>query len=196
MRHSEQPHLYIDTNVVIDGVLKRSSGQSSQVLLSRMADHGWRCTTSIYSFAEMLDALQRERRQLSDRRLTFRELNRIYDNLYGLVENDYSFVEFEAPTTPEFWDYLEAICGMTNLRAPDALHVATANSVLCDGVVTRDEEFLRIAREELPVRFPIPTVHPDYIDDGLVEIGFEIHATGQAIRRKPSSRSGVGSKGR
>jgi len=83
-----------------------------------------------------LDTLQKEHQKKLSRPITVRQLNRIYDNLNDLVERDYSHIEFEKPSQPEFWDHVEWIAGMSSVRARDAIHCATAYGDLSDLIVT------------------------------------------------------------
>ena len=133
----------------------------------------------------MLDTLQIEASKGKGRtnRLKYIEMNRIYDNLYAEMERNYSFIQFETPSDVEFWDNMEIVCGVTNLRAQDSIHIATALGGLCDLIVTRDGNFVRIASEEVPIRFQIPTVFPQDLDDMLQVLGFSIDENGQATRQ-------------
>lgn len=178
MHHSPQPHLYLDTNIILDEVLDRPDGKDSKAILERLVMHGWKCSTSRFAFVEMLDALQRE----TSHRLTYLELNKIYDDLWAEMQGKYSFIQWEYPVTKEFWDDVEIITGVTNLRAQDSIHVATVQGTLCDLIVTKDKDFVRIAAEEVPVRFQIPTALPQDIDEALSQLGFTINEAGQAIR--------------
>jgi predicted nucleic acid-binding protein len=130
----------------------------------------------------MLDTLQREKQRQVSHPLEFRQLNRIYDNLIARLEARYPFIEFEHPDRQEFWGHVEIICGITNLRARDAIHLATAYGGLCDMVVTRDNRFVRVARDEVPIRFHVLTVLPKRLDEGLSQVGFTIDEQGQATR--------------
>lgn len=156
----------------------RAGGEDSRAILERIDNLKWRCSTSRFAFVEMLDTVQRE----TDHRLEYLELNKIYDNLLAEIEKTYSYIQWEYPVKREFWDDVEIITGVTNLRAQDSIHIATAQGILCDLIVTRDKDFVRIAAEEVPVRFQIPTALPDEIDDILGQLGFTINEAGQATR--------------
>jgi len=194
MHHTLRPHLYLDTNIVLDKLLgrQREEAQHSRVLIQRIVTHGWKVSTARFAFVEALDELKRQRQRRSPNRLTFLQLNRIYDNLTADIEEKYPFLEFEYPVRKEFWDTLEIICGVTNLRRSDSIHMATANGGLFDVLVTNDKNFVRIAAEEVPVRFQVPTALPQHLDDALRQAGFVIQQEdGQATRKNepnPASR--------
>lgn len=48
-------------NVLLDAILHRDA--DSEVVLKRVMAHGWKCTTSRFTFAEMLDTLQKEEKK-------------------------------------------------------------------------------------------------------------------------------------
>ena len=66
VRHGTHPHLYLDTNVLLDAILHRDA--DSEVVLKRVIAHGCKCTTSRFTFAEMLDTLQKEEKKGMQRR--------------------------------------------------------------------------------------------------------------------------------
>ena len=179
MRHSRRPILYLDTNVILDAALERDDESSS--VIRRADTHGWQCITSRFTFAEMLDTLQKEKKMEVSRPLSLRQLNRIYDKLDSLLEEDYAFIQFERPVHPDFWDNVEWIAGMSNVRARDAIHFATAFGSLCDLIVTQDGS-LRKAVEMVPVRLRVPTISSRQLDRGLRDAGFKIEEDGQALR--------------
>ncbi len=182
MHHNIRPHLYLDTNVVLDAVMNRPKGQASREVIDRIARHSWLCSTSRFAFVEMLDEVQRQRKRQTHKSLDYPQLNRIYDRLEAELMENYAFIEFEYPSRKEFWATAEIICGVTNLRAPDSLHLATAWGGLCDVIVTNDRRWVRVAAEEVPIRFQIPTILPQDIDNTLRDLGFTIDNDGQATR--------------
>lgn len=54
------PHLYLDTNVILD-ILHPKRHASSVDLLQKIREKKWRCSTSSYSLLEMYDAEQLEK---------------------------------------------------------------------------------------------------------------------------------------
>lgn len=180
MHHTSRPHLYLDTMILLDVILDRPQGVHSKALLERLRRFRGRCTTSPLAFMETLDALQNQHPQRLDRR----QLYSIYDGLIDQWEAEYRFIRIVRPSGADFWDIAENICGMTNLRAKDAIHVATAWGDLCDVLVTRDEEVIRVVLEEVPSRYRIPTALPERVDAALVEAGFKITKTGNAKRQR------------
>ena len=179
------PHLYLDTNVILDVLDNR--WQASTDLMRRIAVGGWRCSTSRFTFLEMLDVKQENRfvqnrlaegmqpssiiRRLNERRkgklaLRKRELDTIYEQLREAVENAYPFITFQRPLA-ELWNRAEVYCA-ANIGATDAIHLATATGLACDVLVTRDEDFLVIAQQYMP------TAQPEKAVKSLRELGFEI----------------------
>lgn len=179
MRHGRHPHLYLDTNIILDGILDRS--QPSKEVLARVAKHGWKCTTSRFAFAEMLDTLQKGRQRTLSSEITIRQLNRIYDNLTDLIDRKYPYIEFAQPSQPEFWDHVEWIAGMSTIRSRDAIHFATAYGDLSDLIVTGDRPFLKAA-ERVPVRLRVAACRPLALDAALTGLGFAVDGVGQAVR--------------
>jgi len=179
-----QPHLYLDTNVILDAVDGR--WPPSADLIERIRAEGWPCSTSRFTFLEMLEVKQEDqfmRNQLAEgltlsqtvRRLGSRrwgklalrtgELDRIYGELYVAVETDYPFVTFQRPQSG-LWDQAEEYCAATNIGAVDSIHLATAIGVGCDVLVTRDSDFRLIADNY------IPAVFPERLEDTLKNLGF------------------------
>ncbi len=180
------PHLYLDTNVILDAVDGR--WQASTNLMNKIQTKGWGCSTSRFTFLEMLEAKQEDRflknrldegltlsqivRRLGSRRTGKRALRRaqldaIYEELYAAVESDYPFVTFQRPESG-LWDQAEEYCAATNIGAVDSIHLATAIGVGCDVLVTRDSDFRLIADAYIPAAFP------ERVDDALKELRFTV----------------------
>lgn len=179
----EHPHLYLDTNVILDVIDER--WQASIDLMKRIKSEGWLCATSRFAVLEMLDAKQEERfmnnlldqgftlsqvvRRLGGRRrgklaLRRKELDAIYIHLHDLLKAEFPFITFEHPHLPELWDRAEEFCAATNIGATDSIHFATAIGVGCNILVTRDPDFRLIADTY------IIATHPEDIDKALEQL--------------------------
>ncbi|MBI1885102.1 MAG: PIN domain-containing protein [Chloroflexi bacterium] len=176
----------MDTNVILDAVDNR--WRPSRDLMARIRSEGWKCSTSRFTFLEMLEVKQEDRfmrnrldegltlseivRQRGNRRwgrLALRrgELDAIYEQLYEAVEAEYPFITFQQPQTG-LWDQAEEYCAATNIGAVDSIHLATAVGVGCDVLATRDQDFRSIADGYIPAAFP------ENIDAALRDLGFDL----------------------
>lgn len=174
------PHLYLDTSVILDAIHKR--WQPSVDLMQRIKTENWLCSTSRFTVLEILDVEQEEkfienlraqglllskiRGLLGNRRqnmwgLKKRELDEIYIKLYEVLSTEFPFITFEHPLVAELWDKAEDYCSATNIGATDAIHLASAVIIGCDILVTRDNDFCRIADDY------ILSILPEQIEGAL-----------------------------
>jgi len=142
----------------------------------------WLCSTSRFTVLEILDTEQEERfienlrndgwllsrirSVLGNKRqsawgLKRRELDDIYIKLHDVLTNEFPFITFEHPLTEELWDKAEEYCSVTNIGATDAIHLAAAKEIGCNILVTRDNDFRRIADDF------IVSILPEQIDHAL-----------------------------
>jgi len=156
--------------------------------MERIETGQWLCSTSRFTVLEMLDAKQEERfvqnrlaegltlsqivRRLGGRRsgkfrLRAKELDEIYSELHDALETSYGFIAFQRPLA-ELWDQAEEFCADTNIAPADSIHLATAVGAQCDLLVTRDTDFLTIARQY------IAAVAPERAPGALRELGFAV----------------------
>lgn len=177
------PYFYLDTNVILDAIHNR--WQPSVELIRRIEAEDWQCATSRYTVLELLDMEQEERfienlrldglllsqsrGLLGNRRqpkwgLQQRELDAIYIQLHDVLTTRYSFITFEHPHLPEFWDKAEEFCSATNIGAADAIHLASAIGMGCNVLVTRDKDFRRIADNY------ILSILPEELEKGLSKL--------------------------
>ena len=161
---SVKPHLYLDTNVILDAHYNR--WPPAVALMERIKNEQWKCTTSRFTILELLDIeheqkfidnllvegymLSKVRDYLGVRRqerwgLKRRELDDIYTELHNILASEFSCVNFGYPLTESFWNKADDYCSITNIAAPDALHLALAKESGCNMLVTRDKDFRRIA---------------------------------------------------
>ena len=144
--------VYVDTNVILDFLLKR--GNEAVVIMESIKSRKWKIKTSSFSFVEMSDWKKRDlfiRNKL--------ELNWGMDTIFSKKnDTDLGAYEFEkvkkwlldlaVSFKPEFvdladdagWQQLREISTSTNLLAKDALHfciaLAVARNGQCDFFVT------------------------------------------------------------
>ena len=178
-----QPHLYLDTNVILDAHYKR--WQPAVALMERIEKEQWKCITSRLTLLEWLDTeheqlfidnlladgylLSKVRDLLGVRRqekwgLKRRELDTIYTKLHKYLTREFPFVSFEYPLTVSFWDKADDYCSTTNIFFADAMHLALAKESGCNILVTRDQDFRRIADDF------ILAVLPEQIDIALTKL--------------------------
>lgn len=166
------PHLYLDTNILLDFLHSRY--EPSIALLQQIRDKRWKCSTSSFALLEMYDAEQLEKfvqklylkgynwsqimsrtreRRSKNLGLTDRQLQNLASELRDSMSLINDCVEFLDPHK-ELWDDAEYYCIYTNIGAQDALHLATALAVECNILVTRDKHFRHIADDYIIATFP------------------------------------------
>lgn len=158
------PYLYLDTNVILDAIDNR--WQPAVDLMNQIGKKNWECCTSRFTVLEILDVKQEEKyienllveghrlsrvrdllgiRRQPTRGLKVRELNEIYQQLYDKLSQEYSFINFEHPIDEKLWDKADAYGTSTNIGSTDAIHLASAITIGCNILVTRDQDFRAIA---------------------------------------------------
>ncbi len=163
---SRKPHIYLDTNVILDVIEDR--WDPSRDLVAKVVQLNWLCSTSRFTVLEMFTLSQIVRR-LGGRRtgkfqLRSRELDEIYADLAASIDVHVSCVTFHAPLDG-LWDEAEKLCADTNIAPADAIHLATALGVGCDVLVSRDSDFVGITRRYMPATLP------EHIEDALTAAG-------------------------
>ena len=163
-----EPHIYLDTNVILDAIYNRYT--PSVELLDRIKNEGWKCSTSRFTVLEMLeyeqekafedklvrDGLSRSRlRDYIGRRrqakwgLNKEELSEVWVSLNIKLANEYDFIDYEHPKGEElwneFWDEAEGFCAATNIGVADAIQLAFAKFMGCNILITHDQDFQSIA---------------------------------------------------
>jgi len=167
------PHLYLDTNVILDVIQER--WEPSLTLIERITNEHWICSTSRFTILELLDVEQEEkfienmrtegyrlsriRDYLGQRRqkkfgLTSRELTDVYKQLHNVLKSKCACVNFEHPINEVIWDKADDFCSITNIGSTDVIHLASAITLECDILVTRDQDFRAIADAYIIAIFP------------------------------------------
>lgn len=164
--------------------------------MKRIEAENWICSTSRFTVLEILDVEQEEkfienlrsegmllsrirgvlgnRRQL-ERGLKRRELDEIYIELHDVLNDEFPFITFEHPLTEELWDKAEGYCAVTNIGATDAIHLAAAKEIGCNILVTRDNDFKRIADDF------ILSILPEELDSALGKLKKKMSGTSQRV---------------
>ena len=166
------PHLYLDTNIILDFVHNR--WKPSIDLFEKIRARNWQCTTSHYSALEMLDSEQFETciqkmrlkgfswsqvmSRIPERRgakhgLSQKQLATVYEGLFDSISLIKDCVTFVYPHK-ELWVDAERYLYSTNIGARDAIHLATAKGYECNILITRDKYFRKIANEYIIATFP------------------------------------------
>lgn len=181
------PHLYLDTNVIVDAIDNR--WPPSRSLMEKIPTVGWECSTSRYTILEIMNIRQEEKfidnrlaegltlsqaygklrgaRRWGRLALKRRELLSIYDQVTEALQR-YPFIKFQQPLAA-LWDDAVEYLAATNTEVPDSIHLATAVGIDCHVLVTRDQDLQKIANEF------IPTVPPEHVEKALREKwGFDV----------------------
>lgn len=179
---SSVPHIFIDTNVILDIVLNRRN--ESLGLLEKARQGEWIVSASLFAVAEALDVLQEHRwflRELNERRRevssVLRErgnrtlpedaLDEIDRDVNEFLKRRYPFIEYYPLSGTGFND-ANGICAKSNIRATDSLHIATAIEVSADLFVTSDGVVLRDGGSFIEVSNPANAI------EKLGTMGFQI----------------------
>ena len=160
--------VYLDTNVVLDFLLKRRT--DAMLLIESLRSRKWTMITSSFTMVEMSDW---KKRDLFMRNKV--ELNWGMDSIFGSKnKTDLGAYEFEKVSRwlldsgtllnisfidladSAGWQALRDISANTNLLAKDSLHLCTALiSALnkqCDTLITEDGDFIKEANKYLKLR--------------------------------------------
>lgn len=177
------PHLYLDTNMLLDVISLRRREPSSEELLEKIRTRRWVCSTAHFTLMEAIEAIQEERfihdklgngwtlseiaRRRGERRLPIETLTTLYRRMRDRLRITYPFIRYYY-LTGEGWDEAVELCARTNIDPTDCIHLASAKEAGCDLLVTRDEGFRELASEH------IPTALPEQVDDNLRNMAFDI----------------------
>lgn len=177
------PHLYLDTNILLD--IFHDRRDASVEVVENARNRKWFCSTSHFTLMEMADAEQEERfvgdvlreggrlreayRSLRDKRLADEALKQMFNRMMRKFSVRYPFIRFYG-LRDEGLDEAIRLCGTTNIDAPDCIHLATAKETGCDLLVTNDDPFWRLVQEIQPEYIHI--AKPDKVDEELRSMGF------------------------
>jgi predicted nucleic acid-binding protein len=175
------PHIYVDTNILV-GALEDKDNDASR-LLDLMVRKGWKCSTSIFAFMEMLDVNQDNRyvlnqlqlgvhikkayKSLDQRNLSAEDLKSVNVNIMETFSWKYPNITYYQ-YGQQNWDTAVHLKTTTNLSAADVIHLATAIEAGCDLLVTMDSFFRKEAANFIKSCLPAQT------EKSLKAIGFQI----------------------
>jgi len=187
-----QPHLYLDTCIILDAIYNRRAASNSLIKQAKneVERGNWLCSTSRWTVIELFDNMQEElfvknlrvegnlwsnvNRKLHTRRQTGAglkkpELTSIWKQLHELTNNQLSFIQSQHPLNDAMWNKAEDICGTTNIGSTDALHLASALEIGCNILVTTDQDFITIAN----INADIIAVPPSEVDLAITKINLK-----------------------
>ena len=172
-----EPHIYLDTNVILDAIYQRYI--PSLNCLNRIRSEGWKCSTSRFTVLEMLDYEQEKsfeekcvgegilrsrlrdymgRRRQDKWGLSEAQLSDVWKSLHAKLANEYAFISYEQPADKELWDELwdeaEKFCAATNIGYTDAIQLAFAVCIGCNILITHDQDFQPIADKYIIADLP------------------------------------------
>jgi len=175
------PHIYLDTPILIDVLRDRRT--ASLQLLEEARQRMWRVSTSQFAVMELLDVEQDDKffilevnkgrtvasvlRERYKRKLPEDVKKSIEKRVKSFLDVRYPFIQYFYLTTEGF-NRATGLCADTNISAPDCLHLATALEAGCDVLVSTDDHFLEEAKDY------IETCQPEYVNDVLGRLGFEV----------------------
>lgn len=192
-KKSNQPEIYVDTNIILDVVEGRND--RSTYVMEKIRDKKWECVSSTFTLMEISDIIKDEI-FLKNKLQKHWSINKILRERYSkdLNQNDfedvkrtivnkvlqtYRFVKY-VKLTPEGWQTALSLNLYSNISAPDILPLATAWDGECDILLTSDQSFLKDAKKVIEdFKIDIPNLDklrictPDKFDKVLKELRFE-----------------------
>ena len=179
------PGIYLDTNILVSYMHERGA---SIELLNKIRLKKWRCMTSSFTALEIYDIERLEAWVQSRRQKNWmydqimRNYSRRFNKTIGLTDDQlkavftsirdwFSFFEayiYLVRINDEISINAERWCATTNIAAPDALHLATAIFAKCDILVTNDDDFLGIVKQN-KADIGIIATKADAFDNALAE---------------------------
>ncbi len=177
------PHIYLDANIIVDII--QGQRRASIHMIEEIKNRKWVCSTSAFSYMEVLDIIQENKfiyeklsdgfplkmimRMRANRDLSDNNLEKIFNQVKNKFFIPYDFIEFY-DLTEDGWGRALGICATTNIFAPDSLHLATAIEAGCDLLVTSDEFFSKTINE---LDTYVVSCLPEKFKDMLEELGFK-----------------------
>lgn len=177
------PRIYLDTNVLLDLFFQRRIESTNLIDLARR--QSWDVTSSHFALMEMIDIAQEtlwaqrrlneDREQLNtvisgrhQRDLSEDALSRIRQQIRRFTDNQFPQIGYFDFAGPGVLERAMGICELTNMTAPDCIHVGMAREIGVDLLVTSDGH---VQREAEPW---VPTAAPGRAVSRLIEMEFDI----------------------
>ena len=180
------PRLFLDTNIILDVLWARETGDDSAELVEIIRNRGWSAITSIFAIMEVTSQ-EHEERYVEDRRregVPFRNIyrqlgNRVTDtdDLRAIHRRTERLLRLRLPFLEYLWfeehGWAEALrlCGETDIDPADCINVAVAKLNGSMVFVTKDTTLIR--RIESQLSGYIEAVRPVHVDEVLRSFGVE-----------------------
>ena len=186
MMPARVPRIYLDTNVLLDLFFQRRDESTS--LINLAINQRWDVTSSHFALMEMIDIVQgtlwaqrrlnEDREQLNtviagrrQRDLSEDALNRIRQQIRRFTDSRYPQIGYFDFASPGILERAMGLCEVTNMTAPDCIHVEMAREIGVDLLVTSDSH---VNREAEPW---VATSRPGGAVTRLKEMEFDIPIT-------------------
>jgi predicted nucleic acid-binding protein len=167
-------NIYLDTNIILDYIDKRDN--QSTHLLETIRRKKWKCSSSVFTMMELCDVkkdqlffhntyvkqkwtIDRFLRERYKRNLSPSDLEDVEEYVKNINET-LRFIDFLS-LSEDGWNLALLLCATTILRAPDCIQLATAITLKCTYLVTKDEILQKVVnitnKESKEVIIPIHT---------------------------------------
>ena len=156
----EEPRIYLDTNVILDVIERRRD--ESLFLIEEIKNEGWYCCTSAYTVCELIDKEQdflnmgnlllkkctvdEILRKRNSKNLSQEQREDAIDKVKGFFKQ-YNIEQFTLEE--KGWETAYEVLRDLNVKASDAVQLATAKEAMCSIFVTNDEKLGKEARKVL-----------------------------------------------
>ena len=184
---ASDPRLFLDTNIILDILWARETGDDSAELVERIRNCGWQAVTSTFAIMEVTSQEQEERfvedqrregipfrniyRQLGSRVTDSNRLRRIHRRTERLLRLRLPFLEY-LWIEENGWPEALRLCGETDIDPSDCINLAVARLNGALVFVTKDGALIRRIESQLPDY--IEVARPDRVDPALREFGIDI----------------------
>ncbi len=174
------PSLFLDTNIILDVLWARETGDDSAELVESIRNRGWRAVTSSFAIMEVTSQEQEERyvedqrregipfrniyRQLGNRVTDSGRLRNIHLRTQRLLRLRLPFLEY-LWIGDEGWGEAMRLCGETDIDPSDCINLAVAKFNGAFVFVTKDGALLRRIGSQLPGY--IEAARPNQVDDTI-----------------------------
>ena len=174
------PSLFLDTNIILDVLWARETGDDSAELVEKVRNVGWRAMTSSFAVMEVTSQEQEERyvedqrregipfrniyRQLGSRVTDASRLRNIHIRTQRLLNLRLLFLEY-LWLNDDGWTEALRLCGETDIDPSDCINLAVAKFNGALVFITKDSALLRRIESQLPGY--IEAARPDHVDDTL-----------------------------
>ena len=175
---SNVPILFLDTNIILDVLWARETGDDSAELVENIRNRGWQAVTSTFAIMEVTSQEQEERyvedqrregvpfrniyRQLGNRVTDSARLRNVHLRTERLLRLRLPFLEY-LWIEENGWPEALRLCGETDIDPSDCINLAVAKLNGAFVFVTKDGALIRRIEVQLPGY--IEATRPDRVDD-------------------------------